>query len=280
MPDPQATPQSSNRLLAALPVDVYQRLQPALELLTLAHLQPLYQVGHPIPYVYFPAQALISLVFQFKDGATMDVGMVGQEGMSGLPVLLGGTSCSHHAVVQIAGNAWRLPAERLMTEFNRREVLHGLLLRYTRAMLTQTAQNGVCNRFHTTEVRLARWLLLVSDGLGADTFRLTHEFIGKMLGVRRAGVTVAAGILSQAGLLRYHRGHITITDRAGLENFACECYGVVRDAIAAVASELTEPPVLAGDATVVNEGATKKIEGDSLTRFHVLPASHSRRANG
>ncbi len=236
MPDPQATPRSSNRLLAALPADVYQRLQPALALVALAHLQPLYAVGRPIDQVYFPEQALISLVLQGQTGATLDMGLVGQEGLAGLPVLLGGTSHSHQAVVRVAGTAWRLPAAQLMTEFNRQEVLYGLLLRYTQATLTQAAQNGACNRFHTTEVRLARWLLLVSDGLAADTFRLTHEFIGQMLGVRRAGVTAAAGVLQQAGWVHYHRGHITIVDRAGLEAFACECYGVVRDAFAAVTS--------------------------------------------
>jgi CRP-like cAMP-binding protein len=234
MPALQATFRSSNRLLAALPTAVYQRLQPALELVTLACLQPLYQVGRPITHVYFPEQAVISLVFQSKNGATMDVGLVGQEGMAGLPMLLGGTSHSHQAMVQVAGKAWRLPAELLLTEFNRGSALHDLLLRYTQAMLTQAAQNGVCNRFHTTEERLARWLLLTADCLGADTFRLTHEVLGTMLGVRRAGVTVAAGVLNQAGLVHYNRGRMTLVERAALEDFACECYGVVHDAFAAV----------------------------------------------
>lgn len=234
MPALQTTPPSSNRLLAALPTDVYQRLQPALEPVTLALAQPIYQVGRAIDHVYFPAQALISLVFKCEDGATMEVGLVGREGLAGLSVLLGGMSHSHYAIVQVAGNAWRLPTEQLLTEFNRESALHDLLLRYTQAMLTQTAQNGVCNRFHTTEERLARWLLLVSDGVGADTFLLTHEFISTMLGVRRAGVTVAAGVLSQAGWVRYHRGRMTLVDRAGLEDFACECYGVVRAAFTAV----------------------------------------------
>lgn len=230
----QATSRSSNCLLAALPTAVYQRLQPALELVTLTHLQPLYQVDRAITHVYFPEQALISLVFQTKAGTTMDVGLVGQEGMAGLPVLLGGTSYSYQAVVQIAGNAWRLPAKQLLTEFHRGSVLHDLLLRYTQAMLTQTAQNGVCNRLHTTEERLARWLLLTADCLGSDTFRLTHNVLGIMLGIRRSGVTEAAGALSQAGWLSYSRGRITLVDRAGLEDFTCECYGVVHKALAAV----------------------------------------------
>ncbi|MBD2077282.1 Crp/Fnr family transcriptional regulator [Phormidium sp. FACHB-592] len=277
MPVLQTTPRSSNRLLAVLPADVYQRLQPALELVTLALGQPLYQVGGAIDHVYFPEQALISLVLQGPAGVTMEVGLVGQEGLAGLPVLLGGTSHSHQAIVQVTGKAWRLPAEQLLTEFNRQEFLYGLLLRYLQAMLTQVAQNGACNRFHTTEERLARWLLLVSDSLGADTFLLTHEFISKMLGVRRASVTVAASVLSQAGWVGYHRGCMTLVDRAGLEDFACECYGVVRAAFAAVTSELMAPPVLARDATGVSEGATKKVEGDSLdslTRFHGSPTSH------
>ncbi|MBD2037369.1 Crp/Fnr family transcriptional regulator [Leptolyngbya sp. FACHB-321] len=236
MSAPQTTPRSSNHLLAALPADVYQRLQPALEQVTLSIGQPIYEMGCPIDYVYFPEQALISLVSSLKDGATMEVGLVGQEGMAGLPVVLSGISHSQQAVVQVTGKAWRLPAEKLLTEFKRLEFLHSLLLRYMQAMLTQAAQGGACNRFHTTEERLARWLLLVSDSLGADTFPMTHASISKMLGVRRAGVTVAAGVLSQAGWVRYQRGCMTLVDRTGLEDFVCECYGVVHGAFAAVVS--------------------------------------------
>ncbi|SRR5579883_630917 len=236
MSETQAPLRACNRLLAALPTEVHQRLQPALAPVTLARLQPLYPVGGPIAHVYFPAQASISLVAKVKAGATLEVGLVGQEGMVGLPVLLGGTSHNQQAVVLVAGKAWRLPAEPLLTEFYRGEALHGLLLRYVQARLTQTTQIGVCNRFHTIEARLARWLLSVSDCLAADTFSLTHEFISQRLGVRRAAVTTAAGMLNRAGLISYSRGHITLLDRAGLEAFACECYGVVRQALTAVTS--------------------------------------------
>ena len=165
MPEAQATLRSGNRLLAALPTEVYQRLQPALAPVTLALSQPLYELGEPIWHVYFPEQAIISLVSRLENGATMDVGLVGQDGMAGLPVLFGGSNHSHEAIVQIAGTAWQLPAENLLTEFQRGEALHDLLLRYVQAVLTQAMQSSVCNRFHTTEVRLARWLLLVSDCL-------------------------------------------------------------------------------------------------------------------
>ena len=159
---------------------------------------------------------------------------MGQEGLAGLPVLLGGMSYSHQVLVQVAGTAWWLPAALLLTEFHRQSVLHGLLLRYIQAMLTQARQNGACHRFHTTEARLARWLLLASDSLGADTFRLAPACLGQMLGLHPTDATVAAGVFSQAGFVRYRRGRMTLVDRAGLEAFACECYGVVRAAFAAV----------------------------------------------
>ncbi len=236
MPEAQAAARSSNRLLAALPIEVYQRLQPALEPVTLPLAQPLYQLGDPISHVYFPEQGIISLVSLLAAGATMEVGIVGQDGMAGLPVLFGGRNDSHYALVQVAGKAQRLRAGKLLTEFHRGEALHDLLLRYVQAVLTQAAQAAVCNRFHTIEARLARWLLSASDCLATDTFPLTHEFISQMIGVRRAGVTTAAGVLNQAGLIRYSRGRITILDRVSLEAFACECYGVVREALAAVVS--------------------------------------------
>lgn len=220
---------SGNRLLAALPTADYQRLQPHLELVTLPLRQPIYNEGERITNVYFPRRAIISLVTTLEDGSMMEAGLVGHEGMAGIPLLLGGMTKVHRSFVQMAGEAWRLKATVLQAEFDRGGALQKLLLRYLQSLFTQIAQTGVCNRFHTTEERLARWLLLVADCISSDEFPLTQEFISQMIGVRRAGVTVAAGALSQAGLIRYTRGHISIVDREGLENFSCECYGMVQE---------------------------------------------------
>jgi CRP-like cAMP-binding protein len=218
-----------NRLLAALPAADYQRLKDSLELVPLPLRQVIYETGDPITNVYFPRTAIVSLVATLEDGSTMEAGLVGQEGMAGIPVLFSGMTKTHRAFVQIAGEGWRLKASVLQTEFDRGGALQKLLLRYFQALFTQVAQTGVCNRFHTTEERLARWLLLVADCIQSSEFPLTQEFIAQMIGVRRSGVTVAAGALSQVGLIRYTRGQIKITDRKGLEDFSCECYGVVRD---------------------------------------------------
>lgn len=223
---------SENLLLAALPTEDYQRLKPHLELVQFSLQQPIYDIGEPISYVYFPKRAIVSLVITLEDGSTMEMGMVGQEGMAGLPALLGGMTKAHHAFVQIAGEAWKLKTTVLQTEFNRGGAFQRILLRYFQALFTQVAQTGVCNRFHPIEERLARWLLLVADCVRSDEFLLTQEFIAQMIGVRRAGVTVAAGTLNQAGLIYYTRGHIKIIDRPGLEEFSCECYRVVREELA------------------------------------------------
>jgi len=221
-----------NRLLAALPAEDYQRLQPHLEFVTLPLRQSIYEAGDPITTVYFPRSAMVSLVATLEDGSTMEAGLVGQEGMTGIAALLGGTTKAHRAFVQVAGDGWRLKVSVLQEEFDRGGALQKLLLRYVQALLTQVAQTGVCNRFHTTEERLARWLLLVADAVQSEEFPLTQEFIAQMIGVRRSGVTVAAGMLSHAELIRYTRGHINIVDRKGLEEFSCECYSVVRDEFA------------------------------------------------
>ena len=223
---------SGNLLLTALPTEDYQRLEPHLELVPLSLHQSIYEIGEVIPYVYFPRCAIVSLVITLEDGSTMEAGMVGQEGMAGLPVLLGGMTKAHHAFVQVAGEGWRLKTAVLQAEFDRGGAFQKILLRYAQALFAQVAQTGVCNRFHPIEERLARWLLLVSDCVQAEEFSLTQEFIAQMIGVRRAGVTVAAGTLSQAGLIHYTRGRIKITDRAGLEDFSCECYKMVREEFA------------------------------------------------
>lgn len=232
MSNTQAFKTSENFLLAALPAEDYQRLQQHLELVDLPLRQSIYDLGEPITDVYFPKGAIISLVVTLEDGSTMEAGMVGQEGMAGLPALLGGMTKAHHAFVQHAGQAWRLSVPALKAEFDRGGSLQTLLLHYFQALFAQVAQTGVCNRFHTIEERLARWLLLVSDCVQLEEFPLTQEFIAQMIGVRRAGVTVAAGTLNQAGLIHYTRGRIKITNRAGLEDFSCECYKVVREEFA------------------------------------------------
>ncbi|MBW4499373.1 MAG: Crp/Fnr family transcriptional regulator [Scytonema hyalinum WJT4-NPBG1] len=221
-----------NRLLAALPANEYQRLVPHLELVKLSLHQVLYEPNEPITHVYFPHEAVGSLVTSMEDGSTIEVGLVGSEGMVGIPVILGGNMTNNRAYVQIPGAAMRMDANILKTEFNRGGPLQTLLLRYCQALLTQVSQSAACNRFHIIEKRLARWMLLVQDSVESDEFALTQEFIAQMLGTRRSGVTEAAGSLQQAGMLRYTRGRITIVNREALEATACECYRVISDEFA------------------------------------------------
>lgn len=220
--------QIKNRLLAALPAEEYERLVPHLELVSLQLNQILYEFGEPIEYVYFPHQGIVSLLSVLEDGSTVEAGMVGNDGMVGLPVILGGNKTSNQALVQVASNGMRMKAELLNSEFKRGGALQSLLLRYTQALLTQVSQGVACNRLHTLEERLARWLLTVQDRVESDEFPLTQEFIAQMLGTRRSGVTVAAGILSKAGTIRYSRGKITIVNQGDLEAIACECYGIIK----------------------------------------------------
>lgn len=218
-----------NRLLAALPSDVYQRLLPHLTLVSLTIEQVLYEIDEPIDYIYFPHPSVTSLIAPTQDGSLLELAVVGQEGVVGIFALLGSRTKAHRAFVQVAGSAMRIDAAVLKTEFERGGALQRLLLRYLQLLLTQISQTGVCNRFHNTEERLARWLLLVRDCVQSNEFLLTQEFIGEMLGTRRSSVTVAAGSLSQAGLISYSRGRIRILDDEALEDFSCECYGVIRE---------------------------------------------------
>jgi CRP-like cAMP-binding protein len=221
-----------NRLLALLPTDVYEQLTPHLELVSLTIHQPIYEIDEPIPHVYFPHHSLISLITSMENGSTIEISLVGREGMAGILAVLGGKTKGHRACVQIAGQAMRMEAATLKAEFDRGGPLQRVLLRYCQALLTQAAQYAACNRFHLTEERLARWLLLVRVCVQNDTFLLTQEFIGEMLGVPRSSVTVAAGNLSQAGLIRYTRGRVTILDGKALEDYSCECYGVIQSEFA------------------------------------------------
>jgi CRP-like cAMP-binding protein len=228
-----------NWLLKALPVDVYQHLQPDLELVPLSLHQILYEPNEPIPYIYFPYASVISLVYPMRDGSVLEVGIIGIEGMAGLPALFSGTTGTHQAIVQIAGQGIRVKAEVLRAAFKKEGALQDLLLRYLQTFLAQISLTAVSNRFFTIEERLARWLLMVSDCVQSDSFALTQEFISQMLGVRRAGVTVAAGVLSQLELIRYSRGRITILNRAALIEFSGECYTVNQAEICLV---LGDPP--------------------------------------
>lgn len=218
-----------NRLLSALPSSVYQRLSRYFEEVSLTQQQILYQSGELIEYVYFPHQASISLVLYMSNRATTEIGLVGNEGMLGLPVILGGESTTTHSIVQIPGTATKLAAPILQEEFNRGEELHQLLLLYTQTQLSQIAQIAACQSHHVIEQRLARWLLLVRDCTGRDTLPLTQKFVSRMLGVRRASVTEAAISLQQAEAISYSRGQIVITDPQKLESLACECYSKIKN---------------------------------------------------
>lgn len=218
----------ANQLLAFLPQDEYQHLVPHLERVSLSLGQVLYEPGEMIEYVYFPKQAAVSLVSLLENGSTTEVGMVGKEGIVGYPVFLGGSSTTHRAIVQIAGTAVKINAKVLKTEFSRGGVLQKLLLLYIQALLTQISQTAVCNRHHSLEERLVRWLLTAQDCVPSKELCLTQEFIANMLGTRRPGVTVAAGRLQQAGIISYSRGKIIVLKREALEEAACECYGTVK----------------------------------------------------
>lgn len=221
--------QVKNELLAALPRGAYLRLLPQLEYVSLPLGTGLYRSGESIEHVYFPGDALVSLVTHMRDGATVEVGLIGRDGMVGIPVLLGDDIAFEAAVVQIAGDALRMPSAAFKEVIKARSspLLTGLLL-YTRLLLKQVAQTAACNGRHTAGKRLARWLLLCHDRVESDELALTQEFISDMLGLRRAGVSSAAINLQAEGFIRYSRGLITILNRKGLEAFACECYAAVR----------------------------------------------------
>jgi CRP-like cAMP-binding protein len=215
-------------LLAALPDDEWQRWLPALESVDMPLGQVLYESGTTLSHVYFPTTSIVSLLYVMEDGASAEIAVVGNEGIVGISLFMGGGSTPSRAVVQSAGRGLRLTAQLMRDEFNKNgSVLH-LLLRYTQALITQMAQTAVCNRHHSLDQQLCRWLLLSLDRLQGDELVMTQELIANMLGVRREGVTEAALHLQQAGLIRYTRGRISVLDRAALERRTCECYAVVK----------------------------------------------------
>ena len=217
-----------NKLLAALPEAELARWQPHLEPVAMPLGKALYESGGRLTHVYFPTTSIVSLLYVMEDGASAEIAVVGNEGIVGISLFMGGDSTPSRAVVQSAGQGFRLNANLMMQEFNRAGPVLHLLLRYTQALITQMAQTAVCNRHHSLDQQLCRWLLLSLDRLQSEELVMTQELIANMLGVRREGVTEAAGRLQEAGLIQYRRGHITVLDRDRLEQRSCECYAVVK----------------------------------------------------
>jgi CRP-like cAMP-binding protein len=218
-----------NQLLSALPPDPYERLRPHLEPISFSLGEVVYESGAQMPYVYFPTTSHVSLLYTMIDGSTAEMGLVGREGIVGIALFMGGETTPNRAMVQGGGEAFRMKSQAMLDEFKRGGEFQHLLLRYTQALLTQISQTAVCNRLHTVDQRLCRWLLMTRDLAQSDELQMTHAFISNMLGVRREGVTVAARRLQEKKMISYVRGHIRILDRPQLLDHACECYRVVTE---------------------------------------------------
>ena len=217
-----------NRLLAALSSAERERLYPHLRLVSMPLGKALYEPGDVLRYVYFPVDCIVSLLYVLENGASAEISVVGNEGLIGIALFMGGETTPSRAIVQSAGHAYRLPGTLIKDEFHRNGGLQLLLLRYTQSLITQMAQTAVCNRHHSVDQQLCRWLLLSIDRLASNELVMTQELIANMLGVRREGVTEAAGKLQKLGVIRYSRGRITVLDRPALEQLSCECYSVVK----------------------------------------------------
>ncbi|MES2718587.1 MAG: Crp/Fnr family transcriptional regulator [Pseudomonadota bacterium] len=224
----QTTQPSDNQLLAALPAAELARWLPQLEWVAMPLGQVVYESGRTLSHVYFPTTAIVSLLYVMENGASAEIAVVGREGVVGISLFMGGESTPSRGVVQSAGEGWRLRASAIKEEFNRSHPVMHLLLRYTQALITQMAQTAVCNRHHSLDQQLCRWLLLSLDRLPGNDLVMTQELIANMLGVRREGVTEAALKLQKLGLIRYARGRISVLDRPGLATRTCECYEVVK----------------------------------------------------
>ena len=229
---------NQNHLLAALPTAEFDRLAPHLELTPMLLGDVLYEPGGQLQHAYFPTTAIVSLQYVTESGASAETAGVGNEGLVGISLFMGGNTTPSSAVVQTAGHAYRLERPQLMLEFDRAGPTQRLLLRYTQALITQITQTAVCNRHHSVEQQLCRWLLLTLDRVPTGELVMTQELVASMLGVRREGITEAAGKLQQAGLIRYRRGHISVLARAGLEARTCECYAVVKTEIHRLLSDV------------------------------------------
>jgi CRP-like cAMP-binding protein len=257
--DPAAPIEPRNRILAALPPEERERLQPSLELVRMQLKEVIFEPNQPIEHVYFPEDMMVSLLGLMDDGSAIEIGTVGNEGMAGVPVYLGAMQMAGQAFVQISGSAWRMPSAALREEVRRGGALAELLGRYTQALFTLVAQSSACNRKHPMEQRCARWLLMAHDRVDGDTMNLTQHFLSQMLGVRRATVSEAAGALQARGVIEYTRGRITVLDRAGLEAAACACYGIIRGEFARLMDGMELPSPL--DGVQVSEGG-KTTAGD------------------
>lgn len=245
---------NQNHLLAALLDAEFNRLAPYLELIPMRLGDVLYESGGKLEYVYFPTTSIISLHYLLENGGSSEIAGVGNEGVLGISLFMGGGTTPSRAIVQTGGHGYRLKAHILMEEFNRAGPVLRLLLRYTQALITQMSQTSVCNRHHSVEQQLCRWLLLTLDRMSDSELTITQELIANMLGVRREGVTEAAGKLQNLGLIRLRRGHISVVNRIGLEGHVCECYDVVRKEFARLLSDVRQRqklPVTSGSAPVL-----------------------------
>ena len=218
-----------NRLLAALPAEDYQRLLPDLKPVTFSLGEIIYESQGQMEYVYFPTSSHVSLLYTMIDGSTAEVGLVGNEGLVGIALFMGGDTTPNRAIVQGAGDAYRMRAIAMQDEFKRGAAFQLALLRYTQALIIQISQTAVCNRLHSTEQRLCRWMLMTHDRTQSDELQMTHEFISNMLGIQREAVSLAAHRLQDKGVISYKRGRIQLLDRKELEKYACECYQMVKD---------------------------------------------------
>jgi CRP-like cAMP-binding protein len=240
MSDPRQTTQ--NRLLAVLPAAEFARIEGQLERVAMPFGRVVYESGGALSHVYFPTTCIVSHMYLLRDGASAEIAVVGNDGLLGTSIFMGGDTTPSRAIVRGAGEALRLPAEMLKAEFDRGGPVLRLLLRYTQALMTQMTQTAVCNRHHSVEQQLCRMLLVTLDRSSGVNLMLTQELISNLLGVRREGVTEAAGHLQRAGLIRYSRGHIEVLDRAGLEQAVCECYGCVRREFARLLPDVARVP--------------------------------------
>jgi CRP-like cAMP-binding protein len=229
---------NQNHLLASLPAAEFARVAPHLERVPMLLGEMLYEPGGRLQHVFFPTTAIVSLLYVLESGASAEIAGVGNEGILGISLFMGGDTTPSSAVVQTAGHGYRLQAKLMQAEFNRGGLMQRLLLRYTQALLTQMCQTAACNRHHSIEQQLCRWLLLTLDRLPSNELVMTQELVASALGVRREGITEAAGNLQRAGLIRYRRGHIAVLKRSGLEAGACECYGVVKKELARLLSDV------------------------------------------
>jgi CRP-like cAMP-binding protein len=234
---------TQNQLLAALSAEEFERLAPHLEWVSLRLGEILYESGGKLEHAYFPTTAIVSLQYVTESGSTLEIAGVGNEGVVGVSLFMGGDTTPNAAVVQTAGMAYRLEARLFKQEFELAGLMQRLLLRYTQALMTQTSQTAVCNRHHSVVQQLSRWLLVTLDRLTTNDLVMTQEMIAGMLGVRREGITEAAGKLQRAGFINYRRGHITVLDRVGLESQACECYAVVKHELHRLTADVQHDPI-------------------------------------